>query len=260
MNLLHHPELLDQIAASYALGTLRHGARRRFETMARAQAPVRAAALIWQSRLASLAELQPEDSPSPAVWKRIENLLAAEERAPRPAAIRPQAAPATSWWHNLNLWRGLAALGTAATVAAVLVGAQRHTQLGRDLGAQIAALQTRLQSAPRIEYVAVLEDERSTASVLVTFDPANSRLTVKRVGDYREASGKSLELWALPPGGTPRSLGVMTSAPVTQLPVRPADLASVPAIAITLEPAGGVPPGSPATGPILFKGPVLNTL
>ncbi len=259
MNLLHHPELLDQIAASYALGTLRHGARRRFESMARTQAPVRAAALIWQSRLASLAELQPEDSPSPAVWKRIENLLATE-RTPRPAAP-PQRAPAVvSWWHSLGLWRGLTALGTAATVAAVLVGVQRHTQLGRDMGAQVAALQTRLQTTPRIEYVAVLQDDRSTASVLVTFDPANNRLTVKRVGAYQEASDKSLELWALPPGAAPRSLGVMTNAATTQLAVTPAELAASPAMAITLEPVGGVPPGSGPTGPVLFKGPVLNTL
>ncbi len=259
MNLLHHPELLDQVAASYALGTLRHGARRRFEAMARTQAPVRAAALIWQARLASLAELQPEDSPSPAVWTRIENLLAIE-RAPRPAA-RPQQAPVVvSWWQSLGLWRGLTALGTAATVAAVGVGVQRHTQQGRDLGAQVAALQTRLQTAPRIEYVAVLQDEQSTASVLVTFDPANNRLTVKRVGAYQEASGKSLELWALPPGAAPRSLGVMTNAAITQLAVTPAELATSPAMAITLEPAGGVPPGSGPTGPVLFKGPVLNTL
>lgn len=63
MNLLQHPELLDRLASSYALGTLRGGARRRFEAMAREQAPVRAAALIWQSRLASLNELQPQAQP-----------------------------------------------------------------------------------------------------------------------------------------------------------------------------------------------------
>ena len=38
MHLPQHPELLDKLAASYALGTLRGGARRRFETLAREQA------------------------------------------------------------------------------------------------------------------------------------------------------------------------------------------------------------------------------
>jgi len=44
MNLMQHPERLERLATSYALGTLRGGARRRFETMAREQAPVRAVA------------------------------------------------------------------------------------------------------------------------------------------------------------------------------------------------------------------------
>ncbi|MFZ1499489.1 MAG: RNA polymerase subunit sigma-70, partial [Giesbergeria sp.] len=52
MNLHHHPELLQKLAASYALGTLRGGARRRFETMAREHPAVRAAALLWQSHWA----------------------------------------------------------------------------------------------------------------------------------------------------------------------------------------------------------------
>ena len=75
MNLKNNPVLMDQLAASYALGTLRGGARRRVEMLARDDAALRAAALIWQSRLASVAELQQEVAPSPAVWKRIENLV-----------------------------------------------------------------------------------------------------------------------------------------------------------------------------------------
>ena len=83
MNLIKNPDLLDRLASAYALGTLRGGARRRFETLAREQAPVRAAALIWQSRIASMNELQPQSEPSPAVWTRIDNLVQAERAALR---------------------------------------------------------------------------------------------------------------------------------------------------------------------------------
>ena len=50
MNLIRNPALVEQLAASYAPGMLRGGARRRFEALARTHAPVRAAALIWQGR------------------------------------------------------------------------------------------------------------------------------------------------------------------------------------------------------------------
>lgn len=65
MNLPANPQLLDLLAASHALGTLRGGARRRFEAIAREQALVRAAALVWQGRLASMAELQSRWCPMP---------------------------------------------------------------------------------------------------------------------------------------------------------------------------------------------------
>jgi anti-sigma-K factor RskA len=265
MNLLRHPELLDQVAASYALGTLRGGARRRFEAMAREQAPVRAAALIWQTRLASISELQREDSPSPVVWRRIENLVSAEREQQRMAAARTDAAtavvasPRGGWWHSLGLWRGLTAAAALAAVAAIVVGVQRHTELGTQLGGQIAALQARLQAAPQIEYVAVLQDDKATASVLVTFDPKTNRLTLKRVGGYQEASDKSLQLWALPPGAGPRSLGVMGGEPVMRLPATEGDVRAVPALAISLEPRGGAPAGSGPTGPVLFTGALLQT-
>ena len=69
MNLINNPDLLDRLASSYALGTLRGGARRRFETLAREHPTIRAAALIWQGRMASVTELQAQEAPSPAVWK-----------------------------------------------------------------------------------------------------------------------------------------------------------------------------------------------
>ena len=81
MNITQHPDLLDRLAASYALGTLRGGARRRFETLAREHATVRAAALVWQTRWSGLTELQPAIDPTPAVWTRIDNLVQADKAA-----------------------------------------------------------------------------------------------------------------------------------------------------------------------------------
>lgn len=255
MNLQNNPALMDQLAASYALGTLRGGARRRFETLARDNATLRAAALVWQSRLSSVAELQPQEAPSPVVWTRIENLVKADKEARAMQAARVAPAAAGGWWSSLGLWRGGAAAGAIATVAAVVVGLNVN---GR-LSGQVSELTAKLTATPEIEYVAVLTDDKASASLLVTFDPKNKTLALRRVGGFREQPDKSLELWALPPGAAPKSLGVLGTGPVIRLAAAGTDMRQVPALAISLEPKGGVPPGSGPTGPILFKGALIET-
>lgn len=173
MNITQHPELVDRLAASYALGTLRGGARRRFETLAREHATVRAAALVWQTRWSGLTELQPAVNPAGVVWTRIDNLVQADKAAAALQAARmPEAAAAPGgWWRNLLVWRGAAAAGAIATLAAVVVGVQVNGGLRATTGAQIATLQQQLQATPQIQYVAVLADDKAAASMLVTFDP-----------------------------------------------------------------------------------------
>jgi anti-sigma-K factor RskA len=258
MNLLQHPELLDRLAAAHALGTLRGGARRRFEAMAREQAPVRAAALVWQSRVASMNELQTPQPPAPAVWTRIENLVQGENQQQAMAAARAQAVkpPATGWLRSLALWRGATAAGALATVFALVTA----VGLRDNLGAQINELQARLSATPQIEYVAVLNDDQASASMLVTFDPKNGKLTLQRVGGFQEASDKSLQLWALPPSGGPRSLGVLNQERLLQLTAGEGDVREVPTLAISLEPKGGVPSERGPTGPVLFKGALIQKM
>ncbi|PJI96740.1 anti-sigma-K factor RskA [Acidovorax sp. 69] len=262
MNITQHPDLLDRLAASYALGTLRGGARRRFETLAREHATVRAAALVWQTRWSGLTELQPTVQPAPAVWTRIDNLLRADQsaQAMRAARVPESTQTAGGWWRNLLVWRGASAVGALATLAAVVVGVQINGGLRTTKGAQIAALQQQLQVAPQIQYVAVLADDKAAASMLVTFDPKNNQLVLQRVGGFQEGTDKSLQLWALPPAGGPRSLGVLGQDKLLKLVAGEADVKQVPTLAISLEPKGGVPSETGPTGPVLFKGELIQRM
>ena len=255
MNLLNNPSLMEQLAASYALGSLRGGARRRFETLARDNATLRAAALVWQARLSSLAELQPQAAPSPAVWKRIENLIQADKQTQAMQTARLVPVAPRRWWASLGLWQGASAAGALAAVVAVVTGLNLTSQLN----GQVQELTARLASAPEIQYVAVLSDDKSSASMLVTFDPKNNKLLLKRVGGFREEANKSLQLWALPTGGSPKSLGVLGSEAVVRLTAASRDVREVPTLAISLEPKGGVPAGSGPSGPVLFKGALIET-
>lgn len=249
MNITGNLQLLDRLAASHAVGTMRGGARRRFETLAREHAPVRAAALAWQGRLASMTELQSPIKPDPAVWVRIQNVLDGEKERRALAAQRtaePTSAPPpsrTGWFANLALWRGASVAGALATVVAVVIGLD---------------LKHQLEIAPEVQYVAVLANDKAAPSVLVTFDPKNKQLVLQRLGDFKEGADKSLQLWALPPGGKPRSLGVMSDAPALKLTAAESQVQAVPALAISLEPKGGVPSDGGPTGPVLFSGPLIE--
>lgn len=266
MNLADRPELLDCLASSYALGTLRGAARRRFEAMAREHLKVRLAARIWQERLGSIAELQLATQPSTNVWKRIENLVQAEPGPPadatktlsEPAALGPLRRAAA-------LWRGVAWTGALATAAALTMGvvANRNAReqgealaRAREQNAQLVA---QLKSMPQVQYVAVLADDKSAPSMLVTVDTPNQRLILKRLGAYQEGADRSLQLWALPTGGAPQSLGVLGPDKVLRLTTSEGSVAAVPALAVSLEPKGGVPSERGPTGPVLFRGPLLKT-
>ena len=164
------------------------------------------------------------------------------------------------WWRNLLVWRGAAAAGAMATLAAVVVGVQVNGGLRATTGAQIAALQQQLQATPQIQYVAVLADDKAAASMLVTFDPRNNQLVLQRVGGFQEGADKSLQLWALPPAGGPRSLGVLGQDTLLKLVAGEADVSQVPTLAISLEPKGGVPSETGPTGPVLFKGALIQRM
>ena len=270
MNLQDRPDLVDRLAAAYALGTLRGGARRRFETLARGSPALRVTALMWQERLMSITELQRAEQPGPNVWKRIENVLAAEGRV----ALVPAAAVGVgdALQRLLGRWRIAAIAGAVATLAAVVVAVNLRTDLdasrsqfaqlqvqGRELATRNQQLMAQLQAQPDIRYVAVLADDKSTASVLATFDPKHNTLTLKRVGGYQEAADKSLQLWAIPGAGAPRSLGVLGTEAVAKLTAAENVIGQSPALAISLEPKGGVPGEGGPTGPVLWKGAVLQT-
>jgi anti-sigma-K factor RskA len=252
MNIAAHPELLDLLAASHAVGTLRGGARRRFEAMAREQPAVRAAALLWQGRLANMAELQAPVEPDPAVWVRIRNMIDAEHASQaQRAAVVAHSNPATlpgvlaGWRRSLWIWRSATLAGALATVLAVVVGVD---------------LKRQLDTAPTVQYVAVLADDKAAPSMLVTFDPKNHQLVMQRVGNFREGTDKSLQLWALPPGGAPRSLGVLGSGPAIKLTAAASEVQAVPTLAISLEPRGGVPSATGPTGPVLFQGALIEKM
>ncbi len=262
MNIANNPNLLDRLAASYALGTLRGGARRRLESYARQSAAVRTSMLLWQERMCAMTELAVPITPSTNVWKRIENALIQEAQAFRQtsnlqASYNLVQTTLDKLRQSLRWWQAGAMTAALATIAAITVGLQTH----RDLDGQLAQLNQQVKDSKdnkQLQYVAVLSDDKSTASMLVTFDPVKNSLTLKRVGTYKEDTDKSLQLWALPTTGSPQSIGVLGDSKVIRIAAPASQVVTIPMLAISLEPKGGVPSATGPTGPVLFKGALLQ--
>lgn len=232
MNLLNNEKLLERLSSEYVLGTLKGGARRRLEKLFPASAVLRRAIAEWQDRLVPMAEFAPTAQPSPQVWRNLVQQLRLEQA---PAAK----IDAVGFWDRLAFWRGL---GLASTVlATILVGVLVVKQF------EVAA--------PTSAFVAMLADDQSKPVALVTGDPVKHQLTVRLVSNQVVAANKSLELWAVPKTGAPRSLGLLTSDGSITLPL-PDNISpqSIPLLAVTLEPKGGSPKADGPTGPIVFKG------
>lgn len=227
MNIRNNIVLRQKLAAEYVLGTLRGGARRRFESWLHRDADLRNITAEWQQRLAPMAEFAGDVTPPKSLWTGIERRLGLKRKA-----------SAWQFWLNENLafWRSLGMVSTG--LAALL----------------LVVVLTRTAEVPAISYVATLTDDKTQTAMLVTADSRHKALEVRLLSAVPVAANKSLHLWAVPKSGNPRSLGVLASNrgsfPLTDKAIS----ADVALLAVTLEPKGGSPDPNGPTGPILFKG------
>jgi len=231
---LHAPGRADALAAEYVLGTLRGPARVRFERLILTDPLLAEAVRRWEEQLIPLAQELPPVAPPARVWQAI------LKRTGGGAGSARTAKPRASMWASLGLWRGLALGGLAAAFVLAIT------------------LFTPAPERPEGTLVAVLAAQDAKPALIASADRTGRILTVKVLAPVALASDRALELWALPEGGSPRSLGLISAAGVARVALaRPADevLRNVPALAVSLEPRGGSPTGLP-TGPVLFSGPV----
>jgi anti-sigma-K factor RskA len=230
------PQLQERLAAEYALGTLRGAARARMRHWMREDAALARAVVEWESRLAPMAATIAAVRPPARLWSEIEARLGPE---------RIPAAGKTRFWQALGFLAG----GAAAALVFMTV--------------LLPVLQKPVSSAA---YVAVLSDPKTQRPVLyVSAGRQDSHLRVKTLDPSIHLSDAALELWALPKGAKPKSLGLLSDgsgpgahrAVLKLAAVADKSLSDVPMLAVSLEPRGGSPTGSP-TGPVLYSGPCVK--
>lgn len=229
MNSRGNDVLRQKLASEYVLGTLKGGARRRFEGWLHNDADLRNITAEWQQRLTPMAEFATPVAPPKRVWQQIEQRL-------HLAHLAPQGGWAL-WRDSLSFWRSL---GLASSAIAALL---------------VVVMVMRLFDAPQIAYVASLTDEKAQTVMLATADSRHGALEVRMVGNAPVPGDRDLELWAVPKSGNPRSLGLLADKGSVKLALNERALGSdVALLAVTLEPKGGSPDPNGPTGPVLYKG------
>lgn len=167
---------------------------------------------------------------------------------PSESTARP-ARDVSPWWRATSFFLAIVlSIGVTATFSMYEV-----------FKAQITHLQTKLQTLPQIQYVAVLTDDQLAPAMLITLDPAEKAFQIQRLNAVSEGREDTMQLWAMGASGKPESLGVLESKGKTlRLPVSAQLLQGVSQVAISVEDKGGVPDGKGPRLPYLFKGPLVQ--
>ncbi|QFS60916.1 hypothetical protein GAY20_11915 [Pantoea dispersa] len=204
----------DALAAEYALGTLRGSARLRFQRRLQAEPALAAQVARWQTLLAGLDQVQPPVTLPETLWKKIALSLPPDKRV----------APARR---------------TLPWLAAACVA----------LGLALTAYWLR---EPVMTPLAVLTDAQHSQQWVVSASRRQDVISLAPLQVSAVRADQSLELWLIPHGRAPVSLGLVTGSAPQQYPIEKQQSLVKATLAISLEPHGGSPTGRP-TGPVLYS-------
>jgi anti-sigma-K factor RskA len=216
-------ELLARLADAYVLGTLRGRARARFANVVMSNETARASVRRAEDQMLALSLALEPVQPAAGTWTAIarevgiiESTTTTDSRAAR-----------STWRMALAAALALFAIGIAWVVI--------------DRPGQPTA-------------IANLATERGAPLWNVATFKDGTRLSVQVAGDVQSEPGHSYELWALPAGGTPVSLGLLPEGGELTRDLTAAQAEALrrsPKVAVSLEPRGGSRTGAP-TGPVLY--------
>jgi len=258
-----HPELRNQLAAEYALGTLRGLARARFERLLRGDATLREEVTFWHERFSEFAARLKPVAPRAVVWTALEQTIvraqAIDASKVVPIASR-RAVVAKPAPRRALIWQVWAA---AATVAAVALGVGLQLERARN---EALAVALRAEQNKPMPYLAVIQPAGGDARWAITLYPDQNLIRVAWSGTKMPADTRqrSLELWLLDSKGAPHSLGLLpvsgSAAQDMPMPPMPAtELGAALTLAVSVEPRGGSPTGLP-TGKVLGAVPAVRPI
>ena len=223
-----NPELFEQLAIEYAVGSLHGRARKRFEALMDTHFYLQAVVDAYENKFAHLVELLPDEKPSDKVWNNIEAHI---------QASAPQEEK-TSWWKTSFFKQGFGMVFMALVVAGALF-------LNPMDGTPVATA-----------YASVLESDTNETMAVTKIDQSNMNLSIDIMKPMKIDENMELTLWCHPKGGgMPMKMGTVSKTGKTDIKISKEEwqnMKNVGMLAVSVEHKGGT--ANKPTGKIILKG------
>ena len=224
--------------AEYVLGVLDVDARAAVARDIESSPAAAAAVAEWERNLVPLAEEVVDVIPAPYVWARIR------------AALRLNAptreVPRKGLWNNLPLWHWIGIGASAVAIASLMLVVTPPRPAPAPLAASAGYM------------VSNIQQDNGVTGWTATMDLQNARMVVVPASPTAFERGRAPELWLIPRGQKPISVGMIMADKPTTLALDTALLSRLgptALLAVSVEPVGGSPTGQP-TGPVVAKGAI----
>lgn len=230
----------EVLAGELVLGVLSGETRREAEARRERDGAFAALAGAWERRLAPWLAAVPAEPVPEELWERITERLGWRSRT-----------PSGSLWQSLALWRAVAAAGLLAAIA---LWATRPEPAPAPVVASLPSA-----PEPAAKPVTTLAHADGTPGWLASVDRTRGTVLMVPVPAPADPQGRVPELWIIPAGQAPRSLGAVSinKAHTVEVPAASRAVLTEPGsvLAITLEPSAGIPHPGPS-GPVIARGTI----
>jgi anti-sigma-K factor RskA len=237
----NEPPSDDVLAGEYVLGVLDSVQRRQVQARLETDREFARRVETWEARFAPLlAHIEPVEVP-PAVWTAVCQRLGWTERE----------RARSGFWESLGFWRAATVVSTVVAIVALAFTVERSSTVTPPPVAQ--------QQVEPAQPVTPLRHDDGTPGWLASVDTARGTVLMVPVPSVPDAQGRVPELWLIPVGKAPISLGAVSitqSHTVTVPQAARADLVAGSTLAITLEPPAGIPHAAPSSA-VIAKGTIL---
>lgn len=216
-----NPEVFEQLAIEYAVGTLQGRARKRFEVLMDTHFYLRATVDAYEMKFAHLVELLPEKKPADAVWNNI------EAHIKQSTAAEPAQEAKEKWWKTSFFKQGFSMAMMALIISAVYFF---DPMTGHESDA--------------IAYTAVMESGKDGEMMAVTkIQKSDMKLSIDIMKPMPIDEGMELTLWCHPKSGKgkPMKMGTISKTGKTELTISKEEwknLANVGQLEVSLEMKG----------------------